>query len=129
MGGKFAIYKGLQRPLVFRSFKGKFIYWGVGSLMAGLVLGALTMADIAIYAEPMVKQIVNYQGQIVGLAEKNPAGAALGLATEIEFVEKAEALTGYVTGLTLPTCFFSIRNVAFLQLQAIFFNGFFKPGL
>ena len=116
MGGKFAIYKGLQRPLVFRSFKGKFIYWGVGSLMAGLVLGALTMADIAIYAEPMVKQIVNYQGQIVGLAEKNPAGAALGLATEIEFVEKAEALTGYVTGLTLPTCFFSIRNVAFLQL-------------
>jgi len=101
MGGKFAIYKGLQRPLVFRSFKGKFIYWGVGSLMAGLVLGALTMADIAIYAEPMVKQIVNYQGQIVGLAEKNPAGAALGLATEIEFVEKAEALTGYVTGLTL----------------------------
>ena len=62
---------------------------------------AISVADIAIYAEPMVKQIVNYQGQIVGLAEKNPAGAALGLATEIEFVEKAEALTGYVTGLTL----------------------------
>ena len=62
---------------------------------------AISVADIAIYAEPMVKQIVNYQGQIVWLAEKNPAGAALGLTTEIEFVEKAEALTGYVTGLTL----------------------------
>lgn len=62
---------------------------------------AISMANIGIYAAPMVKQIENYQGQIVHLAEKNPAGAALGVATEIEFVKKAEALIGYVTGLTL----------------------------
>ena len=44
MAKRFPIYKGLQKPLVFRGFKGKFIYWGVGSLLGGLVLGALTMS-------------------------------------------------------------------------------------
>jgi hypothetical protein len=62
---------------------------------------AINIADIGIYATPMVEQIVKFQGQIVQLAEKNPAGAALGLATEIEFAEKAEAMVGYITGLTL----------------------------
>jgi len=62
---------------------------------------AINVAEIGITAEPMVKQIIKYQGEIVMLAEKNPAGAALGVATEIEFVEKAEGLIGYVTGLTL----------------------------
>ncbi|RZK42651.1 MAG: plasmid transfer protein [Pedobacter sp.] len=45
----FGVYKGLQRPLVFKSFKGKFIYWGVGILLSGLLLGALTMALISMY--------------------------------------------------------------------------------
>src|ERR1700758_4083066 len=62
---------------------------------------AISVAEISIEAEPMVRQIVSYQGQIVQLAEKNPAGAALGIATEVEFAEKAEALAGYVAGLTL----------------------------
>lgn len=62
---------------------------------------AINITDIGIYATPMVEQIVKFQGQIVQLAEKNPAGAALGLATEIEFAEKAEAMVGYITGLTL----------------------------
>jgi hypothetical protein len=46
MTAKFSIYKGLQKPLVYRGFKGKFIAWGIGSLVTGLVtggvLGALT---------------------------------------------------------------------------------------
>src|ERR1700761_5923146 len=62
---------------------------------------AINIAEIGIYATPVVEQIISYQGQIVTLAEKNPAGAALGIQTEIEFAEKAEALAGYVTGLTL----------------------------
>jgi hypothetical protein len=65
-------------------------------------LGTLiTVADIGLQAEPMVKQIVSYQGLIVQQVEKNPAVAILGYQTEIEFVEKAEALAGYVAGLTL----------------------------
>jgi len=62
---------------------------------------AITIADIGLEGEPMVKQIVSYQSQIVALAEKNPAIIALGYQTEIEFAEKAESLLGYVTGLTL----------------------------
>lgn len=44
MGRRCAVYKGLQKPLVFRGFKGKFIYRGLGTLLGGLVLGALTMS-------------------------------------------------------------------------------------
>jgi hypothetical protein len=62
---------------------------------------AINIADIAIYATPEIKQIISYQGQIIGLVQKNPAVAFLGYRTEIEFVEKAEGLIGYVTGLTL----------------------------
>jgi hypothetical protein len=38
------VYKGLQKPLVYKGFAGKFIYWGIASLLSGLVLGALSMA-------------------------------------------------------------------------------------
>lgn len=62
---------------------------------------AITVADIGLEGEPMVKQIINYQGQIMALAEKNPAIIALGYQTEIEFAEKAESLIGYVAGLML----------------------------
>ena len=62
---------------------------------------AITVVDVGLQAEPMVKQIVNYQGQIISLAEKNPAVIALGYQTEIEFAEKAESLLGYMAGLIL----------------------------
>lgn len=29
------VYKGLQQPLVFKSFKGRYIYWAMGSVLAG----------------------------------------------------------------------------------------------
>lgn len=65
-------------------------------------LGTLiTVADIGLQAEPMVKQIISYQSLIVQQVEKNPAVAILGYQTEIEFVEKAESLSGYVAGLLL----------------------------
>lgn len=44
MGRSFNVYKGLQKPLVYRGFSGKFIYWGIASLLIGLVLGALSIA-------------------------------------------------------------------------------------
>ena len=37
--GKYKIYKGLQRPLVFKIFKGKYIYWALGSIVAGVIVG------------------------------------------------------------------------------------------
>ena len=62
---------------------------------------AITVADVGIYAEPMVNQIITYQAQIVQLAEKNPALIAIGYQSEIQFAEKAESLLGYVAGLIL----------------------------
>src|ERR1700743_1008863 len=62
---------------------------------------AINIADIGIYATPMVEQIVSYQAQIIKLTEKNPAIAFLGVRTETEFVEKAESLLGYVAGLSV----------------------------
>ena len=54
MAKKFAVYKGLQKPLVFRGFQGKFIYWGVGILLGGLVLGAITMALVNMWLGAVV---------------------------------------------------------------------------
>lgn len=62
---------------------------------------AIDVAQIGITAKPMVSQIISYQGQIVTLVEKNPAVAFLGYQTEVEFVEKAESLLGFVSGLVL----------------------------
>lgn len=54
MAKRFAVYKGLQKPLIFKGFRGKFIYWGVGSLLAGLVLGALTMSLVNMWLGAVV---------------------------------------------------------------------------
>jgi len=49
MTAKYPIYKGLQKPLIYRGFKGKFIYWGIGSLAGGLILGGLIGALTSMY--------------------------------------------------------------------------------
>lgn len=54
MARRFAVYKGLQKPLIFKGFKGKFIYWGIASLLSGLVFGALTMTMINMWLGALV---------------------------------------------------------------------------
>lgn len=54
MARKFPIYKGLQKPLEFKGLKGKYIYWAVGSLLTGLVLGALTMSLVNMWLGAIV---------------------------------------------------------------------------
>ncbi|RYZ37861.1 MAG: plasmid transfer protein [Sphingobacteriales bacterium] len=54
MAKRYAVYKGLQKPLIFKGFKGKFIYWGIGSLLAGLVCGALTMSLVNMWLGAVV---------------------------------------------------------------------------
>jgi hypothetical protein len=61
MPKRFAVYKGLQKPLIFRGFAGKFIYWGIGCLLAGLVFGALTMTLVNMWLGAIV-----LTGTIVG---------------------------------------------------------------
>lgn len=76
-GDSYPIYKGLQKPLEYRGFKGKFIYWGVGSLVGGLVLGGLigaltnmvlgTLATLALMAGGIAYTMHRQQG---GLHDK-----------------------------------------------------------
>lgn len=40
----YPIYKGLQKPLTYKGFKGKYIYWGLASLLLGLVMGSIAAA-------------------------------------------------------------------------------------
>lgn len=45
----YPIYKGLQKPLVYRGFKGKFIAYGIGTLVLSLVLGGFSGALLNMY--------------------------------------------------------------------------------
>jgi len=74
MAKRFAVYKGLQKPLVFRGFKGKFIYRGLGTLLGGLVLGALTMSLLNLWLGAMV-----LTGSITGGLLWTAAGQKKGL--------------------------------------------------
>jgi hypothetical protein len=62
---------------------------------------AINIADIGIYATPMVERIVSNQSQIVQLVQKNPALIAIGYQSALQFAGQAKSLVAYVTGLTL----------------------------
>jgi len=51
---RYPVYKGLEKPLTFRGFKGKFIYWGLASLLVSLVFGALTIALVNMFLGVLV---------------------------------------------------------------------------
>jgi len=73
MARKFPIYKGLQKPLEFKGLKGKYIYWAVGSLLAGLVLGALTMSLVNMWLGAIVL-VGSITGGLVFIASKQKQG-------------------------------------------------------
>jgi hypothetical protein len=70
MTKKFAVYKGLQKPLIFKGFKGRFIYWGLGCLLAGIVSGAFTMALINMYLGVLVLVLVIAGGLLYTAAKQ-----------------------------------------------------------
>ena len=55
----YALYKGLQRPLIFKSFKGKFIYWAMGSLLAGIIIGGLVAALISSFIGILLMVVIS----------------------------------------------------------------------
>lgn len=73
MAKQFQVYKGLQRPLVYRGFKGKYIYWGLGALLTGLVMGALTMALVSMWLG-LIVLIAGIAGGLVFIAGKQKKG-------------------------------------------------------
>ena len=59
---EFAIYKGLQRPLVFKIFKGRFIYYAAGVLVAGIIIAGLITAIISSIAGLIVLFMLTVPG-------------------------------------------------------------------
>jgi hypothetical protein len=55
----YALYKGLQRPLIFKNFKGKFIYWAMGSVLAGIVVGGLVAAFISSFIGILLMVVIS----------------------------------------------------------------------
>ena len=37
----YSVYKGLQQPLVFKTLKGRYIYWGLASVFGGFLSAVL----------------------------------------------------------------------------------------
>jgi hypothetical protein len=62
---------------------------------------AINIADIGIYATPMVSRIVSNQAQIIKLVQQNPALIAIGYQSALQFTAQAKSLVAYVTGLSL----------------------------
>lgn len=72
---EYVVFKGLQKPLVFKGYKGKFIYWIAGGLLGSFILcivftilihiavGILTLAigtgSIIMYVKSQMKYGVN----------------------------------------------------------------------
>jgi hypothetical protein len=62
---------------------------------------AIDVAEIGIYASPMVSRIISNQAQIIQLVQKNPALIAIGYQSALLFADKARGLISYVAGLSL----------------------------
>lgn len=58
----FNVYKGLQKPLVFKGFKGRYIYWGLGFIVASLIVGGLIGAFFSLLAGVFAMVIVMVGG-------------------------------------------------------------------
>jgi hypothetical protein len=62
---------------------------------------AINLANIGIYATPMVSRIIRNQAQIIQLVQKNPALIILGYQSGLQFAAQAQSLIAYVIGLSL----------------------------
>lgn len=69
----YPVYKGLQKPLVYKGFKGRYMYWAIGSVVGGVVLGGLTSVLINLYVAVIVMAAV-FAGGIWITSQKQKDG-------------------------------------------------------
>ena len=43
---RYPMYKGLQKPLSFKGFKGRYIFWGIGVIISALIIGCVLCITI-----------------------------------------------------------------------------------
>lgn len=70
---RYEVYKGLQKPLVFQSFKGKFIYWGAGFAVLSLV-NAIVFNFIGGYMVGGLSMLTTLGGGLYFTAQRQKKG-------------------------------------------------------
>ncbi|MBW8323680.1 MAG: TIGR03750 family conjugal transfer protein [Prolixibacteraceae bacterium] len=70
---QYSIYKGLQKPLVFKGFKGRYMYWAIGFIILGIVLAAVvgTLLNFLFGAAAL---IVTAVGGIIYTSQRQKGG-------------------------------------------------------
>ncbi|TPE39712.1 DUF4133 domain-containing protein [Pontibacter mangrovi] len=58
----YAVYRGLQRPLVFRSLKGRYIYWGLGCVLSGFLAAVLLSVSVSFLAGGLAQLLLTFGG-------------------------------------------------------------------
>ncbi|PRY13751.1 uncharacterized protein DUF4133 [Pontibacter ummariensis] len=56
------VYKGLQQPLVFKSFKGRYIYWAMGSVLGGFLSAVILTVAVNFLAGFVALLAVSFAG-------------------------------------------------------------------
>lgn len=59
---RYPIYKGLEQPLSYRGLKGKFIGWGICSLICGLFAGGIIGALSSMYLGALFTAVLSGGG-------------------------------------------------------------------
>lgn len=74
MAREFNSYKGLQKPLVFKMFKGKYIYRAFFVLIGSLFLCAIVGITISLYIGLVVLLISSLGGLFIVLKKQKKTG-------------------------------------------------------
>ena len=90
----YPIYKGLQKPLTYKGFKGKYIYWALASLLLGLLIGAIaaSLSNILLAA---LCSLISMGGSIAYILHKQKNGPYSGKAYAGIFVPQTKLLLAY----------------------------------
>jgi len=69
----YPVYKGLQKPLVYKGFKGRYMYWAIGFILIGLILGAVLSSVVNMFVG-LLCMAVTFVGGIFYTSQRQKNG-------------------------------------------------------
>lgn len=69
----YLVYKGLQKPLIFKGFKGRYIYWGAGAIIGGFIAAGLIGAIFNLFMGAGAMLVITVGG-IFYISQKQKGG-------------------------------------------------------
>lgn len=91
----YPLYKGLQKPLQYRGFKGKYIFWGIASIFLGVLSGSIMailtssiIAGVTSVITMTLGIIYTRYKQRSGLADKKHSTGVYIYANKIHYEKK-----------------------------------------